>query len=44
MGWLSLTFVAPAWLGQTLMLVVDGAEVEVHDAKGHLVAFGTVDG
>lgn len=44
MDWLALTFVAPARLGQTLMLAVDGAEIEVHDAKGHLVAFGTVGG
>ena len=38
---LALTFAAPALLGQMLMLVVDGEEIEVHDAKGHLVAFGS---
>ncbi len=41
---LALTFAAPTLLGQTLMLVVDGDEIEVHDAKGHLVAFGTAGG
>jgi hypothetical protein len=39
---LQLTFAAPALLGQHLLLVVDGAEVEVHDAQGRLVAFGSV--
>ena len=38
---LQLTFAAPAVLGQTLMLVVEGNDFEVHDAKGRLVAFGT---
>lgn len=39
---LQLTFAAPALLGQHLLLVVDGGEVEVHDAQGRLVAFGSV--
>jgi len=39
---LQLTFAAPAPLGQRLLLVVDGGEVEVHDAQGRLVAFGSV--
>ena len=37
---LSLTFASPAYLGQTLLLVVDSGALEVHDAKGRLVAFG----
>ncbi len=37
---LSLTFASPAYLGQTLLLVVDCRALEVHDAKGRLVAFG----
>ena len=37
---LSLTFASPAYLGQTLLLVVDSDALEVHDAKGRLVAFG----
>ena len=38
---LSLTFASPAYLGQTLLLlVVDSGVLEVHDAKGRLVAFG----
>lgn len=39
-GHLSLTFASPAYLGQTLLLVVDSGALEVHDAKGRLVAFG----
>jgi MaoC like domain len=39
---LQLTFAAPALLGQHLLLVVDGGDVEVHDAQGRLVAFGSV--
>jgi hypothetical protein len=39
---LQLTFAAPAPLGQRLLLVVDGGEVEVQDAQGRLVAFGSV--
>lgn len=38
---LQLTFAAPAVLGQTLLLVVDGTDFEVHDARGRLVAFGS---
>ena len=38
---LSLTFAAPAAVGQTLLLVVLGSEVEVHDHGGRLVAFGS---
>ena len=41
---MALTFAAPTLLGQTLMLVVEGEELEVLDAKGHLVAFGTAGG
>ena len=37
---LSLTFASPAYLGQTLLLVVDSGALEVHDAKGRLVAYG----
>jgi len=37
---LSLTFASPAYLGQTLLLVADSGALEVHDAKGRLVAFG----
>ena len=37
---LSLTFASPAYLGQTLLLVVDSDALEVHDANGRLVAFG----
>jgi hypothetical protein len=38
---LAITFAEPTWLGQRLMLVVEGEEFEVHDAQGRLVAFGT---
>ena len=38
---LSLTFAAPAAVGQTLLLLVLGSEVEVHDEAGRLVAFGS---
>ena len=38
---LAITFAGPTWLGQMLMLVVEGEEFEVHDAQGRLVAFGT---
>lgn len=38
---LSLTFASPAYLGQTLLLVLDSGALEVHDAKGRLVAFGS---
>ena len=38
---LSLTFAAPAAVGQTLLLVALGSEVEVHDEAGRLVAFGS---
>ena len=38
---LSLTFVSPAHLGQCLLLLVSGSALEVHDAKGRLVAFGS---
>ena len=38
---LSLTFAAPAAVGQTLLLVALGSEVEVHDQAGRLVAFGS---
>lgn len=41
---LQLTFAAPALLGQTLLLVAEGAHFEVHDAKGRLVAFGSSEG
>ena len=37
---LGLTFASPAHLGQTLLLVVDNGALEVHDARGRLVAFG----
>ncbi len=37
---LSLTFAGPAYLGEPLLLVVDGTSLEVHGAKGRLVAFG----
>ena len=37
---LKLTFASPAYLGQTLLLVVDSGALEVHDAQGRLVAFG----
>lgn len=39
---LQLTFAKPALLGQALLLVVDGVELEVHDAEGRLVAYGCV--
>lgn len=38
---LRLTLAAPAVLGQSLLLVLSGAEFEVHDAQGRLVAFGS---
>lgn len=37
---LGLTFVAPAYLGQTLQLLVQDDGFEVQDADGRLVAFG----
>lgn len=37
---LQLTFASPAYIGQTLLLVVQGEALEVHDAEGRLVAFG----
>ena len=38
---LRLTLAAPVGLGQSLLLVLNGAEFEVHDARGRLVAFGS---
>ena len=37
---LNLTFASPAYLGQSLLLVALGEDIEVHDAQGRLVAFG----
>lgn len=36
----SLTFASPAYLGQTLSLVVHGERHELHDERGRLVAYG----
>lgn len=44
MACLELSFAAPADLGQSLQLVVDDGALEVLDAQGRLVAYGTAGG
>lgn len=40
---LAITFAAPAYLGQTLCLLVAGGRFEVQDGHGHVIAFGDAE-